>query len=159
MQSSSLYYILQHNAPQCGITVTPAVLIQIAVRAVESEQTKLDRVLKLLGFLHQHFSEGVVDAEVKRVMLGGLEYRFAKYDQPPLLVAYILNPHRHRAFLNPDCSFVSRRNILMLVELLYHRFFPDEPVEDSPVVDQFLAYWNKVEPFDERKSAVPDAQS
>lgn len=47
----------------------------------------------------------------------------------------------------------------MLVELLYHRFFPDEPVEDSPVVDQFLAYWNKVEPFDERKSAVPDAQS
>ena len=98
-----------------------------------------------------------MDAEVTRVMLGGLEYRFAKYDQPPLLVAYILNPYRHRAFLNPDCSFVSRRNILMLVELLYHRFFPDDPVGASPVVVQFLAYWNKIEPFDERKSAVADA--
>lgn len=42
---SMLKVVQQHLGP-----------LLIAVRAVESEQTKLDRVLKLLGYLHQHFS-------------------------------------------------------------------------------------------------------
>lgn len=65
-------------------------MLQIAVRTVESDQTRLDQVVKMLGYLHQHFS-GVADAEVKRVMLAGLEMRFADYDQPPLVMSYILN--------------------------------------------------------------------
>ena len=68
-------------------------MLQIAVKAMESEQTKLDRVLKILGFLYQHF-DGVTDAKVRQVMLEGLESRFADYDQPVLLIAYMLNPHR-----------------------------------------------------------------
>ena len=48
-------------------------MLQIAVKAMESEQTKLDRVLKILGFLYQHF-DGVTDAKVRQVMLEGLEF-------------------------------------------------------------------------------------
>ncbi|KAA6419296.1 MAG: hypothetical protein FRX49_10695 [Trebouxia sp. A1-2] len=122
----------------------------IAVRAVESEQTKLDRVLKLLGFLHQHFS-GVLDGQVKKVMLDGLEKRFADYDQPALLIAYMLNPQRQQQFLNPNCDFVSWRNAVILVELLYIRFFPDATdASKSAVANQFLSYINKEDPFDER---------
>ncbi|KAL0021280.1 hypothetical protein WJX79_007403 [Trebouxia sp. C0005] len=92
----------------------------IAVRAVESEQTKLDRVLKLLGFLHQHFS-GVLDGQ------------------------------RQQQFLNPNCDFVSWRNAVILVELLYIRFFPDATdASKSAVANQFLSYINKEDPFDER---------
>ena len=125
--------------------------LQIAVRAVESEQTKLDRVLKLLGFLHQHFS-GVLDGQVKKVMLDGLEKRFADYDQPALLIAYMLNPQRQQQFLNPNCDFVSWRNAVILVELLYIRFFPDATdASKSAVANQFLSYINKEDPFDESK--------
>ncbi|KAL0039053.1 hypothetical protein WJX77_006500 [Trebouxia sp. C0004] len=53
----------------------------IAVRTVESDQTRLDQVMKMLGYLHQHFS-GVADAEVKRVMLAGLEMRALLMQQP-----------------------------------------------------------------------------
>lgn len=66
-------------------------LLQIATRGVESEQTKLDQVLKLLGHLHQHFSE-VADPQVREVKLNGLERIFAAYDQPVLVMAYLLNP-------------------------------------------------------------------
>ena len=44
-------------------------LLQIAVRTVESDQSRLDQVVKMLGYLHQHFS-GVADAEVKRGYAG-----------------------------------------------------------------------------------------
>lgn len=131
--------------------------MQIAVRAVESEQTKVDRVLKLLGFLHQHFS-GVLDAQVKQVMLDGLEKRFADYDQPALVIAYMLNPHRQQQFLNPNCDLVSWRNAVILVEVLYSRFFPDATqASKSIVADQFLAYINKADPFDDSKlqSVIP----
>ena len=77
--------------------------MQIAVRAVESEQTKLDRVLKLLGFLHQHFS-GVADAQVRQVMLDGLEKRFADYDQPALVISYMLNPRGGGSFSTPTVT-------------------------------------------------------
>lgn len=97
--------------------------MQIAVRAVECEQTKLDRVFKLLGYLYQHFLQ-VGDEKVKKVMLHGLEKRFSDYDQPALLIAYMLNPHRQAAFLNPACSFVSTRNAVQHVEILFRRFFP-----------------------------------
>ena len=114
---------------------------------MESEQTKLDRVLKILGFLYQHF-DGVTDAKVRQVMLEGLESRFADYDQPVLLIAYMLNPHRRRDFLNPECRFVSWRNAMVLVEVLYNRFFPDAK-DGSAVVEQFLQYMNQEAPFDE----------
>ncbi|DBB03137.1 TPA: hypothetical protein ACH3X1_013368 [Trebouxia sp. C0004] len=95
----------------------------------------------MLGYLHQHFS-GVADAEVKRVMLAGLEMRFADYDQLPLVFSYILNPHRHMAFLNPECPLVQWRNLVKLVEVLYHRFFP-EAKENTGIVDQFIQYLNQ----------------
>ena len=114
---------------------------------MESEQTKLDQVLKILGFLYQHFN-GVADAKVRQVMLEGLETRFADYDQPVLLIAYLLNPLRRRDFLNPECRFATWRNAMVLVEVLYHRFFPD--VKDgSAVVEQFLQYMNEEAPFDQ----------
>lgn len=99
--------------------------LQIAVKAVESEQTKLDKVFKLLGCLYQHFLR-VDDDKVKQVMLQGLETRFKAYDQPAMLIAYMLNPHRQSAFLNPVCNFVATRNAVQLVEILYLRFFPKE---------------------------------
>lgn len=46
--------------------------LQIVVKAVESEQTKLDQKFKLLGYLYQHFVQ-VDDDKVKRVMPQGLE--------------------------------------------------------------------------------------
>ncbi|DBA73612.1 hypothetical protein WJX77_002053 [Trebouxia sp. C0004] len=110
----------------------------IAVRAVESEQTKLDRVLKLLGYLHQHFS-GVLDAKVRQVMLDGSEKRFAEYDQPALLIACMLNPQRQQLFLDPSCDFVSWRNAVILVET-QGCFFPDAAEALKAVVaDQILA--------------------
>ncbi|DBA82624.1 TPA: hypothetical protein ACH3X1_006872 [Trebouxia sp. C0004] len=131
--------------------------MQIAVRAVESEQTKLDRVLKLLGFLHQHFS-GVLDAQVRQFMLDGLENRFADYDQPALVIAYMLNPNRQQLFLNPNCDLVSWRNAVILVEVLYIRFFPDATeASKSVVADQFLAYINHADPFDDSKLQSKDA--
>lgn len=84
-------------------------------------------------------------------MLDGLEKRFADYDQPALLIAYMLNPQRQQQFLNPNCGFVSWRNAVILVEILYSRFFPDATDQSKTVVaDQFLAYINKAAPFDER---------
>ena len=81
-------------------------------------------------------------------MLEGLETRFADYDQPVLLIAYLLNPLRRRDFLNPECRFATWRNAMVLVEVLYHRFFPD--VKDgSAVVEQFLQYMNEEAPFDQ----------
>ncbi|DBA97274.1 TPA: hypothetical protein ACH3X1_015019 [Trebouxia sp. C0004] len=56
---SGLKTVLRHIGP-----------LLIAVRAVQSEQTKLEQVFKLLGYLHQHFVQ--VDGDkVKRVMLKG----------------------------------------------------------------------------------------
>ena len=135
--------------------------LQIAVRAMESEQTKLDRVFKLLGYLYQHFSQ-VDDDKVKRVMLQGLETRFKDYDQPAMLIAYMLNPQRQTAFLNPVCNFVTVRNAVQLVELLYLRFFPGEAEAEAQaqatgqagIADQFIAYINKEPPFDESKFTV-----
>ena len=135
---------LQLNA--ACLTLPCNALLQIAVRTVESDQTRLDQVVKMLGYLHQHFS-GVADAEVKRVMLAGLEMRFADYDQPPLVFSYILNPHRHMAFLNPECPLVQWRNLVKLVEVLYHRFFP-EAKENTGIADQFIQYLNQEGPFD-----------
>ena len=131
------------------------------MRAVESDQTKLDRVFKLLGYLYQHFLQ-LDDDKVKRVMLQGLEKRFSDYDQPAMLIAYMLNPHRQTAFLNPLCSFVTTRNAVQLVELLYLRFFPGQAEAEvqaqakgeSGVADQFIAYINKETPFDESKYTV-----
>ncbi|KAL3134528.1 hypothetical protein ABBQ38_006376 [Trebouxia sp. C0009 RCD-2024] len=82
----------------------------IAVRAVECEQTKLDRVFKLLGYLYQHFLQ-VGDEKVKKVMLHGLEKRFSDYDQPALLIAYMLNPHSDHA-----PGFQTRRTASTVVE-------------------------------------------
>lgn len=130
-------------------------LWQIAIRAVESEQTKLDQVLKLLGYLHQHFSQ-VADPQVREVMLNGLEMRFAAYDQPVLLMAYLLNPQRRNNFLNTECRFASWRNAMKLVEVLWERLFPDTPEPHTSIVDQFLSYWNKEDPFDEGKSCHTD---
>ncbi len=135
--------------------------LQIAVKAVESEQTKLDQVFKLLGYLYQHFVQ-VDDDKVKRVMLQGLETRFSDYDQPAMLIAYMLNPQRQTAFLNPLCSFVTTRNAVQLVELLYRRFFPKEAEaeaqadakEEAGIADQFIAYINKETPFDDSKYTV-----
>ena len=133
-----------------------ACVLQIAVKAVESEQTKLDQVFKLLGYLYQHFMQ-VDDDKVKRVMLQGLEARFSDYDQPAMLIAYMLNPHRQTAFLNPACSFVTTRNAVQLVELLYLRFFPKEAEAqaeargEAGIADQFIAYINKEAPFDDNK--------
>ena len=128
--------------------------MQIAVRAVECEQTKLDRVFKLLGYLYQHFLQ-VGDEKFKKVMLHGLEKRFSNYDQPALLIAYMLNPHRQAAFLNPACSFVSTRNAVQHVEILFWRFFPGEAETQAQAngeagfADQFIAYMNKESTFDE----------
>ena len=130
--------------------------MQIAVRAVESDQTKLDKVFKLLGYLYQHFSN-LPDAQVKQVMLTGMEKRFSDYDQPALLIAYMLNPQRHVAFLNTSCSFVTTRNAVQLVEVLYKRFFPKEAEEQqgqAGIADQFISYTNKEAPFDEGKSIL-----
>lgn len=132
--------------------------LQIAVKAVESEQTKLDKVFKLLGFLYQHFVQ-VDDDKVKKVMLQGLETRFKAYDQPAMLIAYMLNPQRQTAFLNPLCNFVATRNAVQLVEILYLRFFPKEAEAEAQaqakgeagIADQFIAYMNKEAPFDESK--------
>ncbi len=66
------------------------------------------------------------DNKVKQVMLHGIEQSFSKYDQPAMLIAYMLNPKRQTAFLNPACSFVSTRNAVQFVEILYERFFPEE---------------------------------
>ncbi|KAL3134377.1 hypothetical protein ABBQ38_006631 [Trebouxia sp. C0009 RCD-2024] len=122
----------------------------IAVRAVESEQTKLDQVFKLLGYLYQHFAQ-VDDDKVKRVMLQGLETRFSAYDQPAMLIAYMLNPLRQTAFLNPLCNFVTNRNAVQLVELLYVRYFTKEAEAeaqaDTGIADQFIACINKETPF------------
>ncbi|DBA87597.1 TPA: hypothetical protein ACH3X1_004620 [Trebouxia sp. C0004] len=93
----------------------------------------------MIGYLHQHFS-GVADADVKRVMLDGLQKRFADYDQPALVLSYILNPQRQLAFLNPDCPLVQWRNLVILVDVLYHRFFP-EAQKDTCIADQFLQYY------------------
>ena len=114
---------------------------------MESEQTRLDQVLKMIGYLHQHFS-GVADADVKRVMLDGLEKRFADYDQPALVLSYILNPQRQVAFLNPECPLVQWRNLVKLADVLYHRFFP-EAQKDTGIADQFLQYLNKEGSFEE----------
>lgn len=59
------------NCKPCTAT---ACELQIVVRAVESEQTKLDQVFKLLGYLYQHFMQ-VDDDKVTRVMQQGLETR------------------------------------------------------------------------------------
>ena len=131
---------------QMSVEIVASVL-QIAVRAVESEQTKLDRVMALVGFLHQHFN-AVTDQKVKKVMLDGLEMRWADYDQPALLMAYMLNPQRKTNFLNPQCQFASVRNALQLVESLYLRLIPNAQA-DSPIMDQFLAYMNREGIFDE----------
>ena len=134
--------------------------LQIAVKAVESEQTKLDQVFKLLGYLYQHFMQ-VEDDKVKRVMLEGLETRFSAYDQPAMLIAYVLNPQRQTAFLNPLCSFVTTRNAVQLVEVLYLRFFPKEAEAeaqaDAGIADQFIAYINKETPFDDSKYTAKTA--
>ena len=136
--------------------MTLACDLQIAVKAVESEQTKLDKVFKLLGYLYQHFLR-VDDDKVKQVMLQGLETRFKAYDQPAMLMAYMLNPHRQSAFLNPVCNFVATRNAVQLVEILYLRFFPKEAEAqaqargEAGIADQFIAYVNKEAPFDESK--------
>ncbi|KAL3130234.1 hypothetical protein ABBQ38_008531 [Trebouxia sp. C0009 RCD-2024] len=125
--------------------------ILIAVRAVECEQTKLDRVFKLLGYLYQHFLQ-VGDEKVKKVMLHGLEKRFSDYDQPALLIAYMLNPHRQAAFLNPACSFVSTRNAVQHVEILLLSWEAETQAQangEAGVADQFIAYMNKESPFDE----------
>ena len=132
--------------------------LQIAVKAVESEQTKLDKVFKLLGFLYQHFVH-VGDDKVKKVMLQGLETRFKAYDQPAMLIAYMLNPQRQTAFLNPLCNLVATRNAVQLVEILYLCFFPKEAEAEAQaqakgeagIADQFIAYMNKEAPFDESK--------
>lgn len=92
-------------------------------------------------------------------MLQGLETRFKAYDQPAMLIAYMLNPHRQSAFLNPVCNFVATRNAVQLVEILYLRFFPKEAEAqaqaqargEAGIADQFIAYVNKEAPFDESK--------
>ena len=120
---------------------------------MESEQTRLDQVVKMIGYLQQHFS-GVADADIKRVMLDGLEKRFADYDQPALFLSYILNPQRQMAFLNPECPLVQWRNLVKLVDVQYHRFFP-EAQKDTGIADQFLQYLNHEGPFEEGTQAAP----
>ena len=79
-----------------------------------------------------------------------------------MLIAYMLNPQRQTAFLNPLCSFVTIRNAVQLVELLYLRFFPGEAEAEAQaqakgeagIADQFIAYINKEPPFDESKYTV-----
>ncbi|KAL3130245.1 hypothetical protein ABBQ38_008542 [Trebouxia sp. C0009 RCD-2024] len=128
----------------------------IAVKAVESEQTKLDLVCKLLGYLYQHFMQ-VEDDKVKRVMLEGLETRFSAYDQPAMLIAYMLNPHRQTAFLNPLCSFVTTRNAVQLVEVLYLRFLPKEAEAqaETGIADQSIAYITEETPFYDSNHHAP----
>ncbi|KAL3130247.1 hypothetical protein ABBQ38_008544 [Trebouxia sp. C0009 RCD-2024] len=86
---------------------------------------------------------------VKRVMLEGLETRFSAYDQPAMLIAYMLNPHRQTAFLNPLCSFVTTRNAVQLVEVLYLRFLPKEAEAqaETGIADQSIAYITEETPF------------
>lgn len=38
---------------------------------------------------------------------------------------------------------------MKLVEVLWERLFPDAPEPKTSIVDQFLCYWNKEDPFDE----------
>ena len=99
----------------------------------------------------------VDDDKVKKVMLQGLETRFKEYDQPAMLIAYMLNPQRQTAFLNPVCNFVTTRKAVQLVEILYLRFFPKEAEAEAQakgeagIADQFIAYMNKETQFDESK--------
>ncbi|KAL0032467.1 hypothetical protein WJX77_002131 [Trebouxia sp. C0004] len=53
----------------------------------------------------------------------------------------------HMAFLNPECPLVQWRNLVRLVEVLYHRFFP-EAKENTGIADQFIQYLNQEGPFD-----------
>ncbi|KAL0041073.1 hypothetical protein WJX77_004057 [Trebouxia sp. C0004] len=53
----------------------------------------------------------------------------------------------HMAFLNPECPLVQWRNLVKLVEVLYHRFFP-EAKENTGIADQFIQYLNQEGPFD-----------
>ncbi|DBA97273.1 TPA: hypothetical protein ACH3X1_015018 [Trebouxia sp. C0004] len=72
-----------------------------------------------------------------------------------MLIAYMLNPQRQTAFLNPLCSFVTTRNAVQLAELLYMHFFPKEAEAqaeakgEAGIADQFIAYINKETPFGE----------
>lgn len=118
---------------------------------MEGDDARLDRVFKLCGSLYKHFN-GITSPAIRTALLAGLERRFAAYDQPVMLITYMLNPARCDKHLNQDCDFVSWANALQLVEQLYLRFYDGDTDGAAKAVDQFLNYQSTTKPFTKSKS-------
>ena len=141
--------ILPSACPHCEAD-GPSVL-QIAIRGVQGDDARLDRVFKLCGGLYMHF-QSISDPVLRVALTAGLARRFAAYDQPVLLMTFMLKSARRDEFLNQDCKFVSWPNACALAEELYQRFYPGASSEAAGT--QLLAYYNKYNPFTPSESPL-----
>lgn len=123
-------------------------VLQIAIRAVESDSATLDLALHMCAAVHQGLGT-IQDAELRASLTNKLELRFAQYNQPAMVLAYFLNPARQtRAPLNDFGDLTSTANLIILGRDLYAQLFPHStPADQAAVSEQMLLYIERKKPF------------
>ena len=115
--------------PYCGV-----------LNKLQCDKARLFEVLHAIGYFMQ-FWKCFPDSDLGDQMISRLEKRWSQWEQPLLLLSFVLHPKYRFAYFNNDLSFTSLGRYLTYY---YKAWFKKRPLR---LLLEFEDFCQKVEPF------------
>ena len=121
--------------PYCGV-----------LNKLQSDKARLFELLHALGYFVQFWNQ-FPDVELGEKMIDRLEKRWNQWEQPLLLLSFMLHPKYRLVYFNPRIENLSFTTLGRYLTYYYKAWFQKRPTR---LLLDFEDYRQKVEPFDDK---------